>query len=88
MSETLYLPIKLNDTVLPKVGVFIPQRLQPTTAVNLIVYFHGNIAAFCQTEPQPFSRRASSITGAPRSSAACARSSRQARPTQSCSLRP
>lgn len=54
MSQTLYLPIKLNNTVLPKVGVFIPEHFTPTPAVNLIVYFHGNIEPFCKTEPEPF----------------------------------
>jgi hypothetical protein len=54
MSPTLYLPIKLNNTILPKVGVFIPEHFQPKTAVDLIVYFHGNIASFCETEPEPF----------------------------------
>ena len=54
MSQTHYLPIKLNTTVLPKVGVFIPDHFQPTTAVNVIVYFHGNIEPFCKTEPEPF----------------------------------
>lgn len=54
MSPTLYLPIKLNNTVLPKVGVFIPEHFQLTAAVNLIVYFHGNIESVCETEPGPF----------------------------------
>jgi hypothetical protein len=54
VSPTLYLPIKLNDTILPKVGVFIPEHFQQTAALNLIVYFHGNIESFCKTEPAPF----------------------------------
>jgi hypothetical protein len=51
-GKTLYLPIKLSKTVLPKVGVFIPNGFQPATAIrnsqvfsaiDVIVYFHGHI---------------------------------------------
>jgi hypothetical protein len=56
MAQTIYLPIKLNSTVLPKVGVFIPEHFEPTTAVDLIVYFHGHIISACETLPTPFSK--------------------------------
>jgi len=54
VPTTLYLPIKLNKTVLPKVGVFIPEHFKPSAAVDLIVYFHGNILPICKTEPGLF----------------------------------
>ncbi len=52
LGKTLYLPIKLSKTVLPKVGVFIPNGFQPATAIknarafsaiDLVVFFHGHI---------------------------------------------
>jgi hypothetical protein len=52
LGKTLYLPIKLSKTVLPKVGVFIPSGFQPATAiknartfsaVDVVVFFHGHI---------------------------------------------
>lgn len=54
MSKTLYLPIKLNNTVKPIVGAFIPDHYRPATAVNIVVYFHGNIIPDCGTEPARF----------------------------------
>lgn len=51
-GKTLYLPIQLSKTVLPKVGVFIPKGFQPATAIknsktfsaiDVIVYLHGHI---------------------------------------------
>ncbi len=53
-GQTLYLPIRLNKTVPPKVGVFIPSHFQPTDAVDLIVYFHGHIIKDCETFPAKF----------------------------------
>jgi len=51
-GKTLYLPIRLSKTLLPKVGVFIPSGFQPTaaiknsrrfSAVDAIVFLHGHI---------------------------------------------
>jgi hypothetical protein len=53
-DQTLYLSIKLNDTIPRKVGVFIPKQFQPTTSVDLIVYFHGHIIPDCKTNETPF----------------------------------
>src|SRR5262245_61307713 len=57
MSKTLYLPIKLNSTIPPNVGIFIPQHFTPAAAVNIIVYFHGHIIDVCKTLPTPFSKK-------------------------------
>jgi hypothetical protein len=58
-GKTIYLPVKLNNTILPKVGVFIPNRFHLNTAINLIVYFHGMITKKenldCKTYPNEFS---------------------------------
>jgi hypothetical protein len=54
MSQSLYLPIKLNNTLPKKTGVFIPEHFQPAAAVNMIVYFHGWIIADCETKEDPF----------------------------------
>jgi hypothetical protein len=54
MPQTLYLPIKLNNTIPKKVGVFIPEHFQPATAINLIIYFHGLILPVCKTNETPF----------------------------------
>jgi hypothetical protein len=54
LGQTLYLPIKLNDTIPGKVGVFIPTSFRPTAVVDLIIYFHGHIIAACQTNKTQF----------------------------------
>ncbi len=54
MSQTLYLPIKLSDTLAKKVGVFISDHFNSTTDVTFIVYFHGHIISACQTDTSPF----------------------------------
>jgi|RhiMetdeSRZDD1v2_1073273.scaffolds.fasta_scaffold181354_2 hypothetical protein len=53
-ERTLYLPIRLNDTVPEQVGVFIPRSFQPTSTVDLIVYFHGHIIPACKTDAKEF----------------------------------
>jgi hypothetical protein len=53
-DQTLYLPIKLNDTIPRKIGVFIPKQFRPATSVDLIVYFHGHIIPDCKTNETPF----------------------------------
>lgn len=53
-AQTLYLPIKLNNTIPQKVGIFVPKHFQPTSAADLIVYFHGHIIAACKTDQTPF----------------------------------
>ncbi len=53
-GTTVYLPIQLNKTVPPQVGVFIPKSFQPTAAVDLIVYFHGHIIPDCKTDKRKF----------------------------------
>ena len=53
-DQTLYLPIKLNNTIPRKVGVFISKHFQPTTTVDLVVYFHGHIISACRTNETPF----------------------------------
>ena|GEM_PF-2177459 len=53
-GKSIYLPIKLNNTVLPKVGVFIPSSFRPTTSVDLIVYFHGHMIPACEKNPKKF----------------------------------
>jgi len=56
-GKTIYLPIQLNKTVLPKVGVFIPSSFQPSAAIDLIVYFHGQIGRDCKTYPSEFDKK-------------------------------
>ena len=56
VGKTLYLPIQLNKTVLPKVGVFLPASFQPSVAPDIIVYLHGHIIPDCQTEPVKFNK--------------------------------
>jgi hypothetical protein len=56
MPSTLYMQIKLNNTVTRKVGVFIPEHFKPTATVSVIVYFHGHIKGICQTNTKPFRR--------------------------------
>jgi hypothetical protein len=54
LGQTLYLPIKLNDTIPGKVGVFLPKSFRPDATINLIVYFHGHIISACQTNKTQF----------------------------------
>jgi hypothetical protein len=54
LGQTLYLPVQLNKTVPPQVGVFLPRSFQPTTAMDLIVYFHGHIIPDCKTDKHKF----------------------------------
>ena len=54
MSQTVYLPIKLNNVLPQKVGVFISDHFSSTADVNFIVYFHGHIISACQTDTTPF----------------------------------
>jgi hypothetical protein len=54
VPQTFYFPIKLNNTVLPKVAAFIPDDFQPVAAINLIVYFHGHIIPACNPKPEKF----------------------------------
>ncbi len=42
-GKTRYLSVKLNNTVLPRVGVFIPKGFPASSAVDSIVYFHGHM---------------------------------------------
>jgi hypothetical protein len=51
---TIYMKIRLNNTLARKVGVFVPGHFQPAAAVNLIAYFHGHIKGICQTDAKPF----------------------------------
>jgi N-acetylmuramoyl-L-alanine amidase len=53
-GKTLYLPIKLNQVIPPKVGVFIPAGFQTSPAVDIIVYFHGHIIPDCKTDASKF----------------------------------
>lgn len=48
LGKTLYLPIHLNKTVPPKVGVFIPSSLKLAAPFNIIVYFHGHMIPQCE----------------------------------------
>jgi hypothetical protein len=55
MSQSVYLPIKLNDTLRnKKVGVFISDHVDLAADINFIVYFHGHIISGCKTEEAPF----------------------------------
>jgi hypothetical protein len=55
MPQTVYLPIKLNDTLRNnRVGVFISDHANLTADINFIVYFHGHIIPACETEKAPF----------------------------------
>jgi hypothetical protein len=54
MPKTVYLPIKLNDSLRNKVGVFISDDVNVTADINFIVYFHGHIIPKCKTEEGPF----------------------------------
>ncbi len=42
-GATHYLPVALNRTLLPKVGVFVPPSFRPAAEVTVVVYFHGLI---------------------------------------------
>ncbi|HEX8195482.1 MAG TPA: M15 family metallopeptidase [Pyrinomonadaceae bacterium] len=57
LGKSLYLPIQLGKTVMPKIGVFIPSGFIPSPAVNIIVYFHGNIIADCKTDETKFKKQ-------------------------------
>jgi len=56
-GKTIYLPIQLNKTVPPKVGVFIPSSFRPTAEINFIVYFHGHIIRDCKTYQKEFNEK-------------------------------
>lgn len=56
-GKTIYLPVQLNKTVPPKVGIFIPSSFQPSAAIDLIVYFHGHIIRDCKTYPSEFNKK-------------------------------
>lgn len=43
VGATHYLPVALNRTVLPKIGVFVPPSFRPAAEVSVVVYFHGLI---------------------------------------------
>jgi hypothetical protein len=60
-GKTIYLPVKLNNTILPKVGVFIPKSFLPNVAIDIIVYFHGMILSRCQTDPKKFKNEGEGI---------------------------
>src|SRR5262245_60435262 len=54
MSQTIYLPIKLNNTLPKKTGVFISDHVNPAADINFVVYFHGHIISACQTDRPEF----------------------------------
>jgi hypothetical protein len=54
MPQTVYLPIKLNNILRNKVGVFISDHVNLTADINFVVYFHGHIISACETEAAPF----------------------------------
>src|SRR5262249_22431416 len=56
LGKTLYLPIRLSQVVPPKVGVFLPSGFRPTSAVDILVYFHGHIIPDCKTYPGEFNK--------------------------------